>query len=60
MTELAGSLPLPCVQAYSACEQGADHGAVLGRMVAGLGLAGIPQRALQHPDPRAALRSVLR
>jgi hypothetical protein len=33
---------------------------VLGRMVAGLGLAGVPPRALQHPDARAALRAVLR
>lgn len=47
-------------QAYSACEAGADHGAILGRIVQGLGLAGVPPRALQHPDARAALRSVLR
>lgn len=52
--------PDPCLQAYSACEQGADHAAVLGRMVQGLGLAGVPPRALQHPDARSALRSVLR
>ena len=56
------AIPLRCcpLQAYSACEQGADHAAVLGRMVQGLGLAGVPPRALQHPDARAALRSVLR
>ena len=54
--------PLPAlpVQAYGACEAGADHAAILGRMVAGLGLAGVPPRAVQHSDPRAALRSVMR
>ncbi|KAL4448964.1 hypothetical protein ABPG77_007681 [Micractinium sp. CCAP 211/92] len=50
----------PIWKAYSACEAGADHGAILGRIVQGLGLAGVPPRALQHPDARAALRSVLR
>lgn len=54
----------PCphllMQAYSACEQGADHTAILGRMVQGLGLAGMTPRMLAHPDPRVALRSVLR
>lgn len=30
---IACCLALPCPQAYSACEQGADHTAILGRMV---------------------------
>lgn len=46
-------------QAYGACEQGTDHAAVLGRIVQGLGLSRVMPRALAHPDPRIALRSVL-
>lgn len=29
-------------------------------MVEGLGLAGVSERAVQHPDPRSALMAVLR
>ncbi|PRW32859.1 ribosomal S5 Elongation factor G III V family [Chlorella sorokiniana] len=50
----------PIWKAYGACEQGADHTAILGRIVQGLGLSSITPRVLQHPDARAALRSVLR
>ena len=33
---------------------------MLQRVVAGLGLTGVPERALQQPDARGALRTVLR
>ena len=51
----------PCLQAYGACEPGENHKALLSKMVAGLGLrARVGERAIAHPDARAALRAVLR
>lgn len=49
------------MQAYGACEPGADHRGLLTKMVAGLGLsARVSERAIGHPEARAALRAVLR
>lgn len=50
----------PIWKAYTACDPGEDHVAILGRVIQGLGLQGIPERALSTPDARSALRSVLR
>ncbi|GAB4820198.1 hypothetical protein N2152v2_007244 [Parachlorella kessleri] len=51
----------PLWKAYGACEPGEDHKALLAKMVAGLGLGGrVTERALAHPEARAALRAVLR
>ena len=51
---------LPCLQAYTACDPGSDHRGILSRIVEGLGLAGVSERAVQHPEPRSALMAVLR
>lgn len=48
------------VQAYAACEPGEDHKAALGKMVSGLGLQNVSERAIAHPEARQALRAVLR
>lgn len=50
----------PIWKAYTACDPGEDHGAILGRVIQGLGLKGISERALSTPDARSALRSVFR
>lgn len=49
----------PLWKAYSACEPGADVAGVLGPIVKGRGLQ-VPPRAMEHPEPRQVLRSVLR
>jgi len=50
----------PIWKAYTACDLGEDHVAILGKVIQGLGLQGIPERALSTPDARSALRSVFR
>ncbi|GLC55413.1 hypothetical protein PLESTB_000984700 [Pleodorina starrii] len=51
----------PIWKAYSVCDPGEDVGGVLGAIVRSRGLGGlVPHKALEHPDPRQALRSVLR
>ncbi|EFJ51620.1 hypothetical protein VOLCADRAFT_56931, partial [Volvox carteri f. nagariensis] len=51
----------PIWKAYSVCDPGEDVGGVLGAIVRSRGLGGlVPTKALEHPDPRQALRSVLR
>jgi len=48
-------------RAYSACEPGADVAGVLGQIVKSRGLGGqVPARALEHPEPKQALRAVMR
>ncbi|MEW5299576.1 MAG: hypothetical protein WDW36_002577 [Sanguina aurantia] len=49
----------PIWKAYSVCD-GEDVGAVLGAIVKGRGLTQVTARALEHSDPRQALRAVLR
>ncbi|GIL67389.1 hypothetical protein Vafri_20793, partial [Volvox africanus] len=51
----------PIWKAYSVCDPGEDVGGVLGAIVRSRGLGAlVPNKALEHPDPRQALRSVLR
>ncbi len=50
----------PIWKAYTACDPGEDYVAILGRIIQGLDLQGITERALSTPDARSALRSVLR
>lgn len=50
-------VPPAARQAYSACEQGEDASAVLGPIVRARALEGlVPAKALEHPDPKQALR----
>ena len=51
----------PLWKAYTACDPGEDHTAILGKIVNGLGLKNIiSERAISGSDARAALRTVLR
>lgn len=52
----------PIWKAYSACEHGAtDAQAMLSQIVKSRGLGSlVPPRALEHSDPRQALRAVMR
>ncbi|GFR43096.1 hypothetical protein Agub_g3927, partial [Astrephomene gubernaculifera] len=51
----------PIWKAYSVCDAGEDVAGVLGPIVRSRGLGPLlAPRALEHPDPRQALRSVLR
>lgn len=53
--------PAHLLQAYSACEPGEDHKAILGKIAAGLGVVErVGERVMAHPEARSVLRSVLR
>ncbi|KAG2498450.1 hypothetical protein HYH03_003706 [Edaphochlamys debaryana] len=51
----------PLWKAYSVCDPGEDVAGVLGAIVRSRGLGPlVPAKALEHPEPKQALRSVLR
>ncbi|CAL8464184.1 g3719 [Coccomyxa elongata] len=50
----------PLWKAYEALEAGADVKGILGKIVKGLSLSQVSEKAISHPDAKTALRAVMR